>query len=219
MKNKVKKMVKGKKYFYTYMLRYIDPKDGRTKNYIGRSSCFCDPEKDINYKGSGKNLKDCTYVEDSKAILDRFDTEEQARDSEGILLKALDAKNNPGFLNKSNSSGGISSNSNCYKQYPEEGSVDERVFRLEESFKEDFISFREYKIITDRRRKNDFIDSPQYTRIYQVFLAYELSDGSKEDTMRKLSSENTTYITTLKNFFEFLELEFDQKEKRAKSKN
>lgn len=83
-----------KKYHYTY---YSYEEFGR--GYIGKRSCDCKPEEDVEYFGS---YTDQVFKPTQKIILGTYDTEKELAKAEEILHAFYDVKNNPHFSNKHN---------------------------------------------------------------------------------------------------------------------
>ena len=67
------------------------------RGYIGKRSCECPPEEDVNYMGS---FTDKTFKPNYKIILDVFATSEDALAAEALLHDAYNVSSSPLFANK-----------------------------------------------------------------------------------------------------------------------
>ena len=86
-----------KKSYYTY---YSYEEFGR--GYIGKKTCDCKPEEDVDYFGS---YTDETFDPTQKIILDTYDSPEELAKAEEILHAFFDVTPNPHFVNKHNANG------------------------------------------------------------------------------------------------------------------
>ena len=67
------------------------------RGYIGKRSCKCLPEEDVNYMGS---FTDKTFKPNRKIILSTFATSADALTAEALLHDAYNVSSNPLFANK-----------------------------------------------------------------------------------------------------------------------
>jgi hypothetical protein len=81
-----------KKSHYTY---YSYEEFGR--GYIGKRSCPCKPEEDVDYFGS---YKDKTFEPTQKIILDTYDTVDEALEDEIKIQRFFQVVPNPHFANQ-----------------------------------------------------------------------------------------------------------------------
>ena len=88
----IDKSAKKLKFHYVY---YSYEEWGR--GYIGKRSCECLPEEDVNYMGS---FTDKTFKPTCKIILDTFATSADALAAEALLHDAYNVSSNPLFANK-----------------------------------------------------------------------------------------------------------------------
>lgn len=88
----IDKSAKKLKFHYVYYSY-----EGWGRGYIGKRSCECLPEEDVNYMGS---FTDKTFKPTCKIILDTFATSADALAAEALLHDAYNVSSNPLFANK-----------------------------------------------------------------------------------------------------------------------
>ena len=103
----MKKDIKNNRVKYLYKIEYLNAKEGQARFYIGSRICYTTPEKDlfVKYFTSSKIINQIVAEEGIDAFniifTDIKDTESILHE-EHLLLKKVDARNNPDYFNQHN---------------------------------------------------------------------------------------------------------------------